>query len=256
MQASSDPPPPRVLVRALPPGASTGPEVLLRHGESPSAAAERAADEPGMEVGRPRSVGYGVHGGLDTYVVEFEVRPRTATGLGATERFATDLVATESEPTEVDPTAVPHRRLGAYAVVLDDDRLLLTQLARDTPAPGAWTLPGGGIDPGESPLDAVVREVREETAHDLVAPRLLDVDSMRFTGRSPHGRLEDFHGLSVIYVATVRVVREPEVLDVDGSTSAARWVPLRQVPQLTMSARSRQRLTRAVTLAGVTGSWG
>jgi len=37
--------------------------------------------------------------------------------------------------------------------------------------PGAWQLPQGGLEPGEEPLDAVMREIEEETG---IEPRLLD----------------------------------------------------------------------------------
>jgi 8-oxo-dGTP pyrophosphatase MutT (NUDIX family) len=47
----------------------------------------------------------------------------------------------------------------AFAVVLSKaPRVLLVQKAD-----GRWGLPGGGLHPGESPLDAVLRELREET---------------------------------------------------------------------------------------------
>lgn len=48
------------------------------------------------------------------------------------------------------------------AVCIHRGRLLLIQRGRP-PAQGMWSLPGGRVEPGESPIDAVVREVREET---------------------------------------------------------------------------------------------
>jgi 8-oxo-dGTP diphosphatase len=49
------------------------------------------------------------------------------------------------------------------AIVRDDaDRLLVVQRAQE-PAAGAWSLPGGRVEAGESDADAVVREVLEET---------------------------------------------------------------------------------------------
>ena len=61
--------------------------------------------------------------------------------------------------TDPPPTVVPC----VGAVVHDAaGRLLLIQRGHD-PHRGAWSLPGGRIERGESPEDAVVREVREET---------------------------------------------------------------------------------------------
>ena len=54
-------------------------------------------------------------------------------------------------------------RPGAYAILARGGRLLLTE--QETPGLPDLQLPGGGIDPGESPLPALVREVREETGH-------------------------------------------------------------------------------------------
>jgi ADP-ribose pyrophosphatase YjhB (NUDIX family) len=154
----------------------------------------------------------------------------------------------EQDPnaTPADAPPVPVTRVGAYAVVVVDDRILLTQLAGTTPAPGAWTLPGGGLDHGEAPVDAVVREVLEETGHVLVRPQLVDVGSAHFVGRSPRGRLEDFHGIRIVYRADVEQVRQPEVLDVGGSTSAAAWVPLDALPDLPVARWLPQLLARVL----------
>lgn len=59
-------------------------------------------------------------------------------------------------------------RPGAYAVLrLDGDVLLTYQEAPDA----EFQLPGGGIDPGESPIQALHREVYEETGWSICAPR-------------------------------------------------------------------------------------
>ena len=229
---------PLVLVRAVGSNGAHWPEVVLRHGERPADAAVRAVQAAAgraVEVVRPVSVDHAVVDGVSVLTVALAVRPRTTTRPFAALR-----------PPDVG--SVLFRRLAAYAVVLQGDRLLLTQLSQDTPAPGNWTLPGGGIDQGESPLRAVLREVHEETAHELVDPQLLEVDSTHFTGRSPSGRLEDFHGIGVIYRAHVREQFEPRVIEVGGSTAAAAWVPLDRLPGLAMSPLSRERLERVLRL--------
>lgn len=63
---------------------------------------------------------------------------------------------------------VPRR--GVYAIVLAGDGILATFQERPL---AELQLPGGGIDPGESPLAALHREVREETGYRIHAPRRL-----------------------------------------------------------------------------------
>ncbi|MGY6410921.1 MAG: NUDIX domain-containing protein [Alkalilacustris sp.] len=59
------------------------------------------------------------------------------------------------------------RRRGVYAVLLREGRVLLTHQASPLPE---VQLPGGGVDPGESALPALHREVWEETGWSI-APR-------------------------------------------------------------------------------------
>jgi 8-oxo-dGTP diphosphatase len=61
-------------------------------------------------------------------------------------------------------------RPGAYAILTDGDRVLLTY--QEEPH-SEFQLPGGGIDPGESPIPALHREVFEETGYSFGVPRRL-----------------------------------------------------------------------------------
>ncbi len=62
------------------------------------------------------------------------------------------------------------RRPGVYAILIRDRRILLTHQAEPAPE---FQLPGGGIDPGESPLAALHREVFEETGWRIAPLRRL-----------------------------------------------------------------------------------
>ncbi len=49
--------------------------------------------------------------------------------------------------------------MASYAVAVNDGQILLAHIAPGVPLEGHWTLPGGGIDWGEHPEAALVREV-------------------------------------------------------------------------------------------------
>lgn len=122
-------------------------------------------------------------------------------------------------------TASPYQRVAVYAFIESERGLLLTELSEKTWRPGEWTLPGGGIDPGESALDALHREVWEETDQRLTDVEFLGVLTSRWVGRSPGGRVEDFHAVRLYYRGHCPSPSDPVVHDVEGSTAAAAWIP-------------------------------
>jgi 8-oxo-dGTP pyrophosphatase MutT (NUDIX family) len=50
-----------------------------------------------------------------------------------------------------------------WAVIDVQDKTLITKRGPECGHPGQWGFPGGRIDPGECPRDAILRELREET---------------------------------------------------------------------------------------------
>jgi ADP-ribose pyrophosphatase YjhB (NUDIX family) len=67
------------------------------------------------------------------------------------------------------------------AAVFRENRILLVQESED----GAWSLPGGWADVGESPAEATVREVREESGYETRAVKLLAVYDRNRHGHPP-----------------------------------------------------------------------
>lgn len=124
---------------------------------------------------------------------------------------------------------VRSQRLAAYAVLRRDDALLLTRISAHGHRPGAWTLPGGGVDHGEAPQEALRRELQEETGLEVEVGALLGVHDVHFTGAAPTGRTEDFHGVHLVYAGVATADAEPHVVEVDGTTDAVAWVPIREI---------------------------
>jgi 8-oxo-dGTP diphosphatase len=121
------------------------------------------------------------------------------------------------------------QRVAAYALVVRDDAVLLTRNSPRGPHPGLWNLPGGGIEHGEAPADAVVREVAEETGLACTVGDIVIVDNTTLRGTAPSGRDEKLHSVGIVYDATVPPDAEPRVVEVDGTTDLAAWVRLADV---------------------------
>lgn len=127
-------------------------------------------------------------------------------------------------PAEAIP--VVRQRIAAYALVTSSRGLLATEFSDRTSAEGRWGLAGGGVDEGEEPSEAVLREVVEETSQQVGLDDLIGVNSSRWIGPNPHGIIEDFHAVRLIYRAHCTEPTDPIVLDVGGTTAAARWIAL------------------------------
>lgn len=68
----------------------------------------------------------------------------------------------------------------AAAVVIDEGRVLLTRRREGRHLAGLWELPGGKLEEGESPEEAVVRECREECGIEVRVIDILEVTYHRY----------------------------------------------------------------------------
>ncbi len=128
------------------------------------------------------------------------------------------------------------QRAGAYAVLVRDDAVLLT--FQEAPVP-EYQLPGGGIDPEESPLRALHREILEETGWRIGPARRLGA-FRRFTFMPDY----DLWAEKICHVYLARPVlslgppREP------GHTAV--WTPATHAPGLIANEGDRAFLERVL----------
>ena len=64
--------------------------------------------------------------------------------------------------------------VGVGAVVVNDGKALIVKRAHE-PRKGEWSLPGGRVELGEALVDAVRREIKEETGLDIVVGPIVEV---------------------------------------------------------------------------------
>ncbi|MFH9814122.1 NUDIX hydrolase [Streptomyces sp. NPDC017230] len=135
-------------------------------------------------------------------------------------------------------------RLAAYAVCIEDGRVLL---ARHVPPAGetTWTLPGGRVEHGEDPFDAVIREVAEETGCTAVVDRLIGVDSRVIPAAEARAGVEH-QNVGVFYRVRItggRLRPEP-----DGDIAESVWTEISDVARLRRSSLVDVGLSLARTL--------
>ncbi|MFG1703126.1 NUDIX hydrolase [Nonomuraea sp. M3C6] len=120
-------------------------------------------------------------------------------------------------------------RVAAYAICVEDGKILLARWV----GPGGdkhWTLPGGGIEHAEDPVDAAIREVEEETGYTVAVETLLGMDTVRRRHPRGPGREADFHGLRIVYEG--RIIGGTLRPEIGGSTDLAAWMELDRVAEL------------------------
>ena len=121
------------------------------------------------------------------------------------------------------------QRVSACGLARDGDAVLMVQIGRSAYGDaGKWMLPGGGIEHGEDPKEAVVRAFSEQTGLDVRVESIVDVGS---DYRHLAGGI-DFHGIFIVYRVSVtcgELRTEP-----DGAMLAPTWVKPSELESLPM----------------------
>lgn len=94
-------------------------------------------------------------------------------------------------------------------------------------------LPGGKLEHGETPVDTVRREIREETGYTVEVTRLLGVGSRTHPVNWDIPGGADLHSVGVYYEADI--TGGTLTAEECGTTDAARWIPVAEVASLERS---------------------
>jgi mutator protein MutT len=124
--------------------------------------------------------------------------------------------------------SVPQVAVGA--IVVNENALLMVRRSHD-PGKGLWSLPGGRVEQGESLVDAVRREVAEETGVEVEVGELAGI--LELPDTEPHYVILDFHAS----------VANDAGLSPGSDAGEVRWVPLDEVASLECTPRFVETLT-------------
>lgn len=108
-------------------------------------------------------------------------------------------------------------RVGSYGLIIKDNKIALIKKARGG-YKGLLAIPGGGIEHGERPEDALIRELKEEAGVDVLNYELLGVKTNRLVWHDDMFN-EDLHQIGILYKVELKnyVLRESgDGLDSDG----------------------------------------
>lgn len=123
---------------------------------------------------------------------------------------------------------------------IDRDGSFLALRRNQEPLEGEWNMPGGFVEPGESGPEAIAREVREETALEIEAERVLGIFASTYGSGADAQPIFD-----VAYLCRIKGGE----LDVSDESQEAAWFPLADFPDPAF-AGERQALAALRALRG------
>lgn len=126
----------------------------------------------------------------------------------------------------------------ACALVDVDNRVLIAQRPEGKQLAGLWEFPGGKLDPGERPEDALIRELAEELSITVKAPCLAPIT---FASHA----YDDFHLLMPLYVCRRW---EGQVMPAEGQ--AVKWTRPRDLRNYPMPPADEPLIAPLIDLLG------
>lgn len=89
------------------------------------------------------------------------------------------------------------KHFGVYGIIIENNNIILIK-KNGGPYDGKFDLSGGSIEFGETPLEALKRELKEEIGIDLKMCELIDADSVKFNWEY-NDEMLNWHHIGIFY---------------------------------------------------------
>ncbi|BCM90463.1 hypothetical protein IAD21_02316 [Abditibacteriota bacterium] len=134
------------------------------------------------------------------------------------------------------------RDLIARAIMIKDGALLVNGNTNKKTGEGYVALPGGHVDPGESCIEALKREIEEELAASCEVGELAFVTEDIYAGREKDEKVAR-HELTLFYQATIsgEKTREDGTIESPEKWKNFHWLPLSEIGEANLLPRSAKK---------------
>lgn len=127
---------------------------------------------------------------------------------------------------------MPHVRIRCTGLIIQNDCLLLVEYNENGIH---YNLPGGGLEPGETIKEGVVREVFEETTAEVTVGPLALIYEMAPHKQSGEYSNQDPHSLSLIFECKLKENSIPQLpSNPDPHQSAVKWIPIQDLDSIVL----------------------
>mgnify|MGYP003462358368 FL=1 len=134
-------------------------------------------------------------------------------------------------------------RVRASALIVQNDAILLVEFDDENGL--HYNLPGGGVEKGETLIDAVKREAREEACVDInVGDVAFLYEYAPFKNKNKYGSI---HSLTTIFDCTLKEDANPSIsLTPDPNQTGVKWIPLTELSQIVLYPNIREEIVAYV----------
>lgn len=123
-----------------------------------------------------------------------------------------------------------HVRIRCTGLIVEDNAVLLIKYDEGGVH---YNLPGGGLEPGETVVEGVAREIREETTAAAEVGKLALVFEFAPHKQSGSYDRNERHSINLIFECKLANGSIPKMPDVpDGSQTGVEWVPLNELENI------------------------